>query len=252
MKKIVCLILVFWMVSLSSASAKTFEILTGEWAPYVSEDMEDGGPTAIVVTEVLKAAGHKAVFKYVPWKRTEVLTQRGQAVAAFPWSVTDEFKATCFLSTPIASQKMVFFYIKDNLGDWDYTGLDQLKKMKVGGSPGYTYVDIFKNAGVKADYASTIENSFKKLVHGRLDVVPESLLVGWQTIKSKLASSTSKIAVSKTPLFVKPLYFMVSKKHPDGEELIDAYEKGFKIIKANGVYQKILDEYGLSEVRLAF
>ena len=40
---------------------------------------------------------------------------------------------------------------------------------------------------------------------------------------------------------------MVSKEHPDGKELIEEYEKGFKIIKANGTYKKILDEYGLSE-----
>ncbi|NOX34252.1 MAG: amino acid ABC transporter substrate-binding protein [Deltaproteobacteria bacterium] len=247
MKKIVCLALMIFMVSLSSAFAKNFEILTGEWAPYVSKSMKDGGPTAIIVSQVLKAVGHTASFKYVPWKRTEVLTQQGKAVATFPWSATDEFKKKCYLSTPIATQKMVFFYIKDKLGDWDYTGLDQLKKLKVGGSEGYSYVGIFKSGGVKAEYGPNTESSLKKLVHGRIDVVPESQLVGWQVIKSKLASSKSKFATSKTPLFTKALHLMVSKAHPDGKELIDAYEKGFKIIKANGIYKKILEEYGLSE-----
>lgn len=247
MKKTICFTLVLLAVSLSPAFAKNFEILTGEWSPYVSKEMKDGGPSAIIVSEAIKAAGHTATFKYVPWKRTEVMTQSGKAVATFPWSVNDEFKKTCFVSTPVASQKMVFFYMKDNLGDWDYADLDQLKKIKVGGSEGYTYVEIFKNAGIKAEYAPDIENSLKKLVHGRLDVVPESQLVGWQTIKTKLPSYEEKIANSKTPLFVKPLHLMVSKQNADGQELIDAYEKGLEAIKASGLYQKILDEYGLSE-----
>ncbi len=247
MKKTVCLSFALLMVTLSSATAKNFEILTGEWAPYVSKEMKDGGPTAIIVSEALKAAGHTANFKYVPWKRTEVMTQQGKAVATFPWTSTKDFEKTCFLSTPIASQSMVFFYMKDKLGEWDYTGLDQLKALKVGGSQGYSYVRIFKDAGIKANYAPNIESALKMLVHGRVDVVPESLLVGWQTVKTKLPSHESKIASSKTPLFKKPLHLMVSKAHPDGQVLIDAFEKGFKIIKSNGIYANLLKEYGLSE-----
>ncbi|MCP4114332.1 MAG: amino acid ABC transporter substrate-binding protein [Desulfobacteraceae bacterium] len=247
MKRIICLTLTLLAVSLSPAAAKNFELVTGEWAPYVSKEMQAGGPTAIIVSEVMKAAGHTVSFKYMPWKRTEVLTQKGKVVGTFPWTANEEFKKTCHLSTPIAHQKMVFFYMKDKLGDWDYTGYDALKKLKVGGSEGYTYVELFKNAGVKAEYAPNIVSSLKMLLHGRRDVVPESQLVGWQTIKTQLPASESKFASSQTPLFIKPLHLMVSKSHPDGQELIDAYEKGFKIIKENGVYAKILAEHGLSE-----
>ncbi|MBI9092360.1 MAG: transporter substrate-binding domain-containing protein [Desulfobacterium sp.] len=247
MKKIVCLTLTLLAISLSPAVAKNFELVTGEWAPYISEEMQDGGPTAIIVSEVLKAAGHTVSFKYMPWRRTEVMTQKGKAVGTFPWTSTTEFEKTCFLSTPIAHQKMVFFYMKDKLGDWDYTGYEQLKKLKVGGSDGYTYIELFKNAGVTIEKAPDNLSSLKKLVHGRLDVVPESQLVGWQTIRTQMADAESKLASSKTPLFVKPLHLMVSKSHPDGQALIDAYEKGFEIIKGNGVYAKILAEHGLSE-----
>ena len=247
MKKILCLTLLLVIIPLSSAVAKNFTILTGEWAPYVSKEMKDGGPTAIIITQALKAAGHTVDFTYTTWKRTEILTQTGKSAATFPWTATDGFKKTCFLSTPIATQKMVFFYMKENLDQWDYIDYDQLKKFKIGGSEGYTYVEIFKKEGVTAEYAPAIENSIKKLIHGRVDLVPESQLVGWQVIKSQFASSASKIDSSKTPLFAKPLHLMVSKEHPDGKELIEEYEKGFKIIKANGTYKKILDEYGLSE-----
>ncbi|WP_147818744.1 substrate-binding periplasmic protein [Salidesulfovibrio onnuriiensis] len=231
----------------SIGSATNFEILTGEWAPYVSESMEGGGPTAIIVTEALKAAGHSATFKYVPWARTEALTQSGQAVGTFPWSATEKFSQTCLQSTPLASQKMVFFYLKDKMPGWDYTTLDALKSLKVGGSRGYTYVEMFEGAGIKPDYAADVSKSFKKLLAGRVDVVPESQLVGWQTIKSGFAADEGKFANADTPLFVKALYLQISKKHPDGQALFDAFEKGFQMIKDNGTYKGILDKYGLSE-----
>lgn len=231
----------------SVCMAKNFEILTGEWAPYVSETMDGGGPTAIIVMEAIKASGNSATFKYVPWARTEALTQSGQAVATFPWSPTDGFEATCWQSDTLASQKMVFFYMKSKLGDWDYKDLNQLKSMKVGGSRGYTYVDIFETAGIKPDYAADVTKSLKKLIAGRIDVVPESQLVGLDTIKKNFAGDMDKIGYSNTPLFVKPLYLQISKKHPDGQALKDAFAKGFEAIKANGTYKAILDKYGLSE-----
>lgn len=241
------LYLVAVLLAPATAMAKNFEILTGEWAPYVSESMEGGGPTALIVSEALKAAGHSATFKYVPWARTEALTQDGTAVGTFPWSNNEKFKKTCFQSTPLATQKMVFFYLKENLGDWDFTGLDQLKDMKVGGSRGYTYVEMFEEAGIKTDFAADVSKSLKKLIAGRLDVVPESKLVGWQTIKANYPGDESKVANAKTPLFVKKLYLQISRKHPDGQSLYDAFEKGFQTIKDNGTYQQILDKYGLSK-----
>ncbi len=246
-KKSLCLIFVLFFFVTSVSFAKTFEIATGEWAPYVSDTMTDGGPTAQIVSAALNAAGHGVNFNYMPWKRTEVLTQKGKMVATFPWSMADSFKETTFQSTPLAHQKMVFFYMKEKHPGWDFTGLEDLRKLKVAGSQGYSYVEIFKNAGVKAIYVDDIKASLKMMIKGRADVVPESQLVGTQAIKDNYASDLAKIGTSQTPLFVKPLYLMVSKKHADGAELIKEFEKGFKMIRENGTFKKILDEYGLSE-----
>ena len=246
-KKTLLLIMVFVGISFSPAIAKNFAILTGDWAPYVSETMDEGGPTAQIVTAALAAVGHTASFEYVPWKRTEALTQKGKSVATFPWSATEDFKKTCYLSTPLAFQNMVFFYLKDKHTGWDYTDLEDLKQYKIGGSQGYSYVQIFEEAGIKASYAPTVENSFKKLIYGRIDFLPESQLVGWQTVKDNFPADEAKIASSKTPLFSKPLYLMVSKTHPDGKELHTAFEKGFSIIKENGTYKQIVTKFGLPE-----
>ncbi len=247
LKKSLCLIGVLFFLTSSMAVAKNFELATGEWAPYVSEKMTEGGPTAQIVTAALAAAGHTVTMKYMPWKRTEVLTQQGKVVATFPWSMADSFKDITYQSTPLTKQRMVFFFLKEKHPGWDFKGLEELKKLKVGGSQGYSYVEIFQNAGITTSYAGDIVKSIKMMIHGRVDVVPESQLVGWQAIKDNFASDASKIDSSKTPLFEKPLYLMISKTHPDGETLYTEFEKGFKIIRENGTYTKLLAEQGLSE-----
>lgn len=227
--------------------AKTYTVLTGEWAPYVSEKLPNGGPTAQIVSEALAAAGHEVEFNYTTWKRTEAMTQKGKALATFPWTPTEKFEETCYVSSPLATQKMVFFYMKENHPDWDYNGLEDLKNYAVGGSQGYSYVAIFKKAGIEAEYAPSVENSLKKLYHGRIDMVPESFLVGWQTIKQTFPGEEDKFAASETPLFTKELHVMSSKEHPQGKEFHDAFEKGLQVLKDNGRYEAILDEYGLSQ-----
>jgi len=247
LKKSLLLFFIVPFIVSSTAYGKNFELATGEWAPYVSEAMPEGGPTAKIVAAALSAAGHTATFQYMPWKRTEVLTQQGKVVGTFPWSMSDSFKDVTYESTPLAHQRMVFFFLKEKLQGWDFTGLDELKKLKIAGSLGYSYVDIFKDAGITPIYVDNINNSLKMMITGRADVVPESQLVGWKTIKDNFASDVSKIDSSKTPLFVKPLYLIISKAHPDGEELFKEFEKGFKIIQENGSLKKIQEEYGLSE-----
>ena len=247
LKKTLLFSLVLLFSTSSFSFAKNFEIATGEWAPFVSQSMTDGGPTAQVVKAALEAAGHSVTFKYMPWKRVEVLTQQRKAVASFPWSMRDIFKDTTYQSTPLAHQRMVFFYLKDKLPGWDYKDLEGLKKIRVGGSQGYAYVGILEGGGVKPVYSKNIKTSLKMLLHERVDVVPESQLVGWQAIREHYAAEESKIASSQTPLFVKPLYLMISKAHPDGEELLREFEKGFKIIRENGTFKTLLDAHGLSE-----
>lgn len=238
-------IMIFCMTS--PALAKTFEIYTGEWAPYVSEKMEGYGPIALIIDKAVKAAGHDVTIKFVPWKRAEVFVLKGKVVASFPWSPTEEIEESCFVSSAMVRQNMVFFYLKENLKSWDYTGLEDLKKYKIGGCPGYTYIEILENAGISIDYANDIELSMKKLIGKRFDLLPESLLVGKATIQKVAPEKADMIGISKTPLYSKSLHLIISKNHPDGKELFDVFEKGFSIIKENGTYETIIDTYGMAK-----
>lgn len=228
------------LFSRQPAQAKPFTVLTGEWHPYVSEKLDGGGAMACIVSKSVEAAGHSVNFIFVPWPRSEVEVQSGVALATFPWSRTESFEKTCHVSEPLGFHRMVFFYLKDKLPDWDYAGLEELKRLRVGGSRGYAYVEMFEKAGVRADYAQDVEKSFAKMLHDRVDVVPESEAVGWAILEKGHKKDLDRVAVARTPLFVQPLHLMISKIHPEGNEFLEVFKRGFAILKQNGRYEDIV------------
>jgi polar amino acid transport system substrate-binding protein len=227
-------------VAATSAQAKTFTILTGEWSPYVSERLEGGGPLARLVAEALEAGGHSAAFVFLPWARAEASVKNGQALATFPWAPTRRFTETCHVSEPLIGQRMVFFSLKERLPGWDYTGPESLQELRVGGSLGYAYVDIFAQEGVAVDYGPDPERSFMKLFAGRVDLVPENEVVGWSILKRDFAAQADQVASSRTPLFTMNLHLMIAKSDPDARELQEAFDAGLRTLKASGRYREIL------------
>jgi len=195
---------------------------------------------ACMVLKSLEASGHSVKFHFVPWPRNEMEVQSGVALATFPWSRTDAFEATCHIPEPLGFHRMVFFYRKDKLHDWNFTDLEGLKRLRVGGSRGYAYVEMFEKAGVRADYAQDVEKSFAKLMLDRVDVVPESEAVGWAVLEKKHLKDFDRVAIARTPLYVQSLHLMISRTHPEGSEFLEAFERGLAIIKSDGRYEEIL------------
>ncbi len=235
----------FLLVLAAAARAEDFVISTGEWPPYVSRDLPGGGPLARIVSEALEAAGDTASFQFLPWRRQELELKGGKALASFPWALNESLQATLAYSEPLCSQRMVFFFLKSRLPGWDYTGLDGLKKFRLGGALGYSYQEDFEKAGITADYAPDSEKSIRKLLDGRVDLVVENELVGRHLMESKFPAYRDAVASSTTPLYVKPLRLVVSRSHPGADKLLEDFAKGMDILKQSGRYAQILKEGGL-------
>ena len=113
-----------------------------------------GAPMACSVVEAVAAAGHSVTLQF----RTLAPKRAGGAKRLppwrhFPWSQTSSFEKTCYASSPLGSHQMVFFYLADKLPGWISPLWEDLKKLRIGGSRGYAYAEMFEAAGIKADYA---------------------------------------------------------------------------------------------------
>ena len=86
----------------STAEANKLKILTTDWSPYVSQDMECYGFTAEVVCYAFLAAGHEVEFVFTSWDENEKRIKKGAYLAAFPHKRTPARDRFALFSKPIA------------------------------------------------------------------------------------------------------------------------------------------------------
>jgi polar amino acid transport system substrate-binding protein len=232
----------------TTAAAQEYTLLTGEWQPYVSESYPNHGIAAEIISHALIAAGAEGDFAFMPWKRCSMMVEKGEGVAAFPYMITPERSEYAAFSEPMMMSRNVFFYKKNELGDFDYSGdVNQLKDYAVGGTKGFFYEEDFAEAGVEVDYATEEASAFKKLYLDRVQLVPASELVGWELIEKLYPGEKHLFATTRTAYSEKPLHLMVSKAHPEGAALLATFNEGLNQIKQSGVYEKLMVQYGLGK-----
>jgi polar amino acid transport system substrate-binding protein len=219
-------------------------VLTGEWAPYVSESLQGGGMAAEIVTHAFLAAGLEPETSFAPWTRCESEIKQGRVFAGFPFTPTEERREYALFSEPLFRSRTVFFYMPERLESFRYLGLDGLRHLKVGGTRGYFYVPLFRRAELQVDYANEAELSFRKLFLGRVDVVAEARLVGWEILRRTYPNQISRFKASERALSVDPMALMVSKRWPGARKLLERFNQGMRRIRDNGVLEAISNKYG--------
>lgn len=225
------------------ALAQDITILSGEWPPYTGKDLKQYGVANEIATHAFLSAGYDPSYAFMPWARAEKDIMQGNALCSTAWSATKERQKWAVFSEPLAPMRNVVFYMKGRLGVWDYEGPEQLKALRVGGIGGYFYEKGFAEEGVKMDMTHTLESLVRKLYMGRVDVFVEDELVGWAVIRDLYPNELHKFASSVTPYHVTDVRLMCSKKHPDTAAALEAFAKGLRRIKDEGLYDKIMALY---------
>lgn len=222
-------------------------VATGEWAPYVSRSLPEGGYTTEIISHAMLHEGVEVQFDYMPWPRAERMISSGQYALASPYVSTEQRREFGYFSQPFATSRTVFFAMRKNLQTLEWQSYDDLRPYRIAGVRGYFYVPWFAAAGIELDFASEARLNFKKLYMGRVDLVPDNELVGREIIARLYPNQQDDFVIVGKPLNVSPLCLMGSRFHPDGKRLIALFNKGFAAIKANGTLDAILAKYQLAQ-----
>ena len=215
------------------------------WAPHYGKDLKQGGYTVEIIKEALKRVGYELETVWLPWKRAQVEAARGD-YDGLGASYYNEERANKFAySDPIATTEVVFF--KRTEDDIKYSNLEDLKPYKIGTGFGYGYPEQF----VKADYLKKIEayelkTNITRLLHKRIDLIIGSRKAILFYLKQKYPDRINSLEILGNPLETLSLYVLFSKKKPDYKQKIEDFNRGLKMIKEDGTYQKIMKNHGLN------
>lgn len=233
------IIYIFILLSMVlTAEARDAELVVEKYPPFFNNELPGGGMIPEIIDAAFKAAKSDFKVKIVhkPYARAIRELKKGlypMHSGASSHEMNSEDMKLIKIYTPINVRWILVRYNKDIPKD--------LKKLTIG-----TYIDSFdskllREQGYTVDEKPTLDSQLKSLYSGRVDLISLVDLAFYSKVKELYPSEVNKFKEKTYLLIGGDIY--ISLKHPQGKEINEVFEKGFKIIKKDGTFLKIVEKY---------
>ena len=227
-----------------SGEFKVLKSASDPWPPFIDPQNPTEGLSLEIARAAYKTQGYKVEHAYQPWARAITLLKRGKIDIIVNTWMTEERKTFLIYSDTYTTNEIKF--IKRSNDPFEFNGLDSLKGKRIGIIRGYGYGDAFSNAtNFKREEVANLHININKLIAGRIDLTLEDEIVARVLIAQKDALLLEKIAFTRNSLSKKDMYVTSGLANPNHKEYIEAFNKGLRVIKGNGVYARIMQKYGI-------
>ncbi len=247
-KKMWPIVLVSISVWLSNpAMAEDIRLTSCDWRPYAAEDLPGCGFTSQIVDKAFERVGHKASFKFLPWRRAMLETEKGKYDAMYSAYHSEERAATYAVSAPYIRSQVGFCARKDST--ISYKKLRGLAPYRIGVVKGYVNTPEFDQADyLEKDGAKSDVQNLKKLLKGRVDLIVIDKFVAIDHLKNTpgIEGDLRRVKFLNPPLSMSPVFVMFSKAIPGYEKKLADFNRGLKAIIDDGTYDTILEKHGFS------
>ena len=252
MEKKKLVLLLFSFLFLNSTFAETIHLMAGNWPPYLSPKMEKNGIAGKIVTEALEMKGHKVEIHFAHWQESMAWGKKGRTPkggkvhGTLLWFKTPEREKNFHYSEPLIHEKHVFFHRKES--PVIFNKLSDLSRLRIGAIIGFHYGKEFaeaeKKGRIKVGRTYLCEFAFAYLVHKKIDLFPQEMLVGYHQLKEYFPKKLQRMVThhDKKPLYEGWSHLLLSKKHSQNQKLISDFNEGFKKLKEQGKVKAYLNE----------
>ncbi len=257
MIKYLCLLLLSFCYTCQSWGSDTAKLeklkinLTAQYyPPYINGENNDAFLTKIVLT-AFKLGNVDVSQSEVPNNRAISGVTQGLYEGSYGWGYTEERASKLLYSNkPIYSLRIVFFQRVNELYNWEK--LNDLHAYTLGAVQGNFYSDEFtrlQNRGeLIVDYAPSDVSNFRKLLSGRVDLLPIDLDTGNYILQKHFrVEERHKLIAQVKPLSVVPVYVVTNKNLPQAKELMQRFDLGFQQLSESGQLAKIIETYKLQQ-----
>ena len=89
--------------------------------------------------------------------------------------------------------------------------------------------------------------NIKKLMAGRIDLICTEKITLLNLIQTKYPQWKEAVIILPQPLATYKLYNPISNKIPNHEKIVKDFNRGLKMIKEDGTFEKILTKHGFGK-----
>ncbi|NVD09025.1 amino acid ABC transporter substrate-binding protein [Vibrio sp. JPW-9-11-11] len=221
----------------------TIKLTNGEWPPYLSKSLPNGGPSSQVIVEAFKLQGIEVVWGWYPWQRSYILAEEGEYDGTVIWSENAKRQAAFMYTSPVLEERRVLFHLKETPFSWN--SVADLSQYEIGGTIGYEYSQDFQDAEnsglIQVRRIPDEGNNFKKLLAKRIDLVVATENVGYSLINTELsADQAAQITHASKPIDVQKWSVLISNNCPHQQYYVDQFNIGFAKLVSSGRYDEIM------------
>ncbi|OWY38010.1 hypothetical protein CEK28_13840 [Xenophilus sp. AP218F] len=233
-----------WATPLSAARLK-ITLSNQEWPPYMGQSLPYDGILSRLVKEAFARGGVDVAYRYYPNNRALQSARNGLVDGSFGWAPSPDRMRDLLYTQPVLSARMVFFQRKDGRHDWN--ALADLKGLPIGVTTGNYYSDefdrLYREGVLRTDSAPDDVTNLRKLLAGRVALFPIEQEVGRYLLASRFpASQASQLEAQDKVFWAAPLHVVIWRKHARGQELAERFNRGLKILKDSGDFDRLLSE----------
>lgn len=246
MNKIIFILCLITTIFLSNGFAEeTIRIATGEYPPFLSENLKYNGVGLRIIREAFALEGVKVEYGFFPWKRSYQLAIDGDWDATATWADKPGRDKDLYFSNPLYESFSGWFHLKTYKFDWKT--LDDLKGIPIGAISGYTYdagfLQAAKEGRLHVEYVSTEKKNFQKLLWGRIKIFRIHIDVGYAILAKEFSLEERKLITHHPHTFPKiSTYLLFSKKINKNREMVKLFNNGLKQMKENGKIDQYFKE----------
>ena len=229
-----CLLVLFFIIS--GAMAENQKI------SFVTDTHKKNGYLVAITKEAFKRVGYDVDVTYMPWNRALVNVMEGRNEALLAAYYTDERAGKMLYSHSIGQTEIVLFRRLETT--IKYSSLQDLKSYRIGMIRGAVISKEFDAANYlgKIDLTSP-DLMIKMLLAGRIDLLVEQRKVIQTYLKNQFPKDAKLLTALDPPLQISKYFCAFSKKIPRHAKVVRDFNQGLLLIKKDGTFQKIIDEY---------
>lgn len=243
----------------SADSRRKIAVLTGsDFAPFTDKDLPNGGMLAEVVQAAMEAAAPEQGFA-IHWvddwaSHFEPLLSNALLDIGFPWFKPDcasdpETYRCANLKFSESMFEVLMLLFVDTTRPIAFNSDADLEGKTLCRPAGYsTYIfdqngrNWLKSGHITLKIGDSPADCLELLAEGEVDAAVLNEFLGRKKIKELGLGDRVRVAEGQ-PISVDGNHMVVHKSHPQGDALLSVFETGLERIKADGTYQRIVDEH---------
>ncbi len=219
-----------------------------DYPPLVQKEAERPAGLAVEIVEsVFRNMGHSLSIKMYPVARSLEMAKAGLADCIFAVSRSDEYAPFLEYTSQSIVPQVVYFYARKGSVATFNGDISSIKRFRIGVARKLHYGPRFEQvrSDLILDEAPTIESNFKKLLAGRVDLVPSNWLTASSALSSApLCKSAKKIIRVPIPVESFPTYIAFSKSK-NLASLRRQFDQTLAQFLISPQYRELVSKYGM-------